>query len=83
LRVIEGYVFYPSTVVLLTNPDGVQVTYYIRGSRPDMIVFSMETKSIEEVPIVREYLDVFPEELLRTMCGSRTGGWSFPGVMSD
>jgi hypothetical protein len=20
---------------------------------------------------------------LRTMCGSRTGGWSFPGVMSD
>jgi hypothetical protein len=26
-----------------------------------------------------------PEEavLLRTMCGSRTGGWSLPGVMSD
>jgi hypothetical protein len=21
--------------------------------------------------------------LLRTMCGSRTGGWSLPGVMSD
>jgi hypothetical protein len=20
---------------------------------------------------------------LRTMCGSRTGGWSLPGVMSD
>jgi hypothetical protein len=22
-------------------------------------------------------------EGLRTMCGSRTGGWSLPGVMSD
>jgi hypothetical protein len=21
--------------------------------------------------------------LMRTMCGSRTGGWSLPGVMSD
>jgi hypothetical protein len=21
--------------------------------------------------------------LVRTMCGSRTGGWSLPGVMSD
>jgi hypothetical protein len=23
------------------------------------------------------------KSLLRTMCGSRTGGWSLPGVMSD
>jgi hypothetical protein len=22
-------------------------------------------------------------EFVRTMCGSRTGGWSLPGVMSD
>jgi hypothetical protein len=27
------------------------------------MVFSMEAKSIEEVPVVREYPDVFPEEL--------------------
>jgi hypothetical protein len=27
------------------------------------MVFSMEAKSIEDVPVVREYLDVFPEEL--------------------
>jgi hypothetical protein len=24
-----------------------------------------------------------PEEEVRTMCGSRTGGWSLPCVMSD
>jgi hypothetical protein len=28
------------------------------------MVFSMEAKSIEDVPVVREYPDVFPEELL-------------------
>jgi hypothetical protein len=27
------------------------------------MVFSMEAKSLEEVPVVNEYLDVFPEEL--------------------
>jgi hypothetical protein len=27
------------------------------------MVFSMEAKSIEDVPVVREYLDVSPEEL--------------------
>jgi hypothetical protein len=27
------------------------------------MVFSMEAKSIEDVPVVREYPDVFPEEL--------------------
>jgi hypothetical protein len=29
------------------------------------MVFSMETRPIEEVPIVREYPDVLPEELPR------------------
>jgi hypothetical protein len=28
------------------------------------MVFNMEAKSIEDVPVVREYPDVFPEELL-------------------
>ena len=27
------------------------------------MVFSMKAKSLEEVPVVNEYLDVFPEEL--------------------
>jgi hypothetical protein len=28
------------------------------------MVFNMEAMSIEDVPVVREYPDVFPEELL-------------------
>jgi hypothetical protein len=49
--------------VILTNPDGIQVTCHTRGHRPDIMVFSMEAKSIEDVQVVREYPDVFPEEL--------------------
>jgi hypothetical protein len=30
---------------------------------PDIMVFNIEAKSIEDVPVVREYPDVFPEEL--------------------
>jgi hypothetical protein len=52
-------------VVHLTNPGGVQVTCHTRGHRPDIMVFSMEAKSIEDVPVAREYPDVFLEELPR------------------
>ena len=52
-------------MVHLTNPEGVRVTCHTRGSGPDPMVFSMEAKSLEEVLVVNEYLDVFPEELPR------------------
>ena len=50
-------------MVHLTNPEGVQVTCHTRGSGSDTMVFSMEAKSLEEVPVVNEYPDIFPEEL--------------------
>ena len=50
-------------MVHLTNPEGIRVTCHTRGSGPDPMVFSMEAKSLEEVPVVNEYPDVFPEEL--------------------
>jgi hypothetical protein len=28
-------------------------------------------------------LTMASKTIMRTMCGSRTGGWSLPGVMSD
>jgi hypothetical protein len=82
----HGLISCANKVVHLTNPDGIQVTCHTRGHILDIMVFNMEAKSIEDVPVVREYPNVFPEELprmLRTMCGSRTGGWSLPCVMSD
>ena len=59
----NGLIGCTDKVVHLTNPEGVRVTCHTRGSGFDPTVFSMEAKSLEEVPIVNEYPDVFPEEL--------------------
>jgi hypothetical protein len=59
----HGLISCADKVVHLTNPDEIQVTCHTRGHRPDIMVFNMEAKSIEDVPVVREYPDVFPEEL--------------------
>ena len=41
----------------------MQVTCHTREIGPDPTVFSMDVKSLEEVPVVNEYPDVFPDEL--------------------
>ena len=64
LRRHNGLIGCTDKVVHLTNPEGVRVTCHTRESGPDPMVFSMEAKSLEEVPVVNEYPDVFPEELL-------------------
>jgi hypothetical protein len=63
LSLHNGLIRCADKVVHLTNPEGVEVTCHTRGSGLDPIVFSMEAKSLEEVPLVNEYLDIFPEEL--------------------
>jgi hypothetical protein len=63
LSLHNGLISCADKVVHLTNPEGVQVTCHTRGSGPDPMIFSMEAKFLEEVPVVNEYLDVFPEEL--------------------
>ena len=52
-------------VVHLTNSDGMKVTCHTQGSGLDPMVFSMEVRSLEGLPVVNEYPDVFPEELPR------------------
>jgi hypothetical protein len=59
----HGLISCADKVVHLTNPDEIQVTSHTRGHKPDIMVFSMEAKSIEDVPVVWEYPDVLPEEL--------------------
>ena len=63
LSLHNGLIGYTDNVVHLTNPEGVRVTCHTRVSGSDPMVFSMEAKSLEEVPVVNEYPDVFPEEL--------------------
>jgi hypothetical protein len=63
LSLHDGHIGCVDKVVHLTNPDGVQVTCHTKGSGPDPMVFSMESRTIEEVLVVCEYPDVFLEEL--------------------
>ena len=63
LSLHNGLIGCADKVVHLTNSDGMQVTCHTRGSEPDPMVFSMDGKSLEGVPVVNEYPDVFPEEL--------------------
>jgi hypothetical protein len=58
-----GFIGCTDKVVHLTNPEGVQVICHTRESEFNLMVFSMEAKPLEEVPVVNEYPDVFPEEL--------------------
>ena len=59
----NGLISCTDKVVHLTNLDGVRVTCHTRESGSNPMMFSMEAKSLEEVPVVNEYPDVFPEEL--------------------
>jgi hypothetical protein len=61
LSLHDGHKGWENEVVHLTNSNGVQVTIRVqvtchtRGSGPDPMVFSMEARTIEEVPAVNEY----------------------------
>ena len=63
LSLYNGLIGCADKVVHLTNSDGMQVTCHTWGSGPDPMVFSMDGKSLEEVPVVNEYPEVFPDEL--------------------
>jgi hypothetical protein len=60
----NGLIGCTDKVVHLTNPEGVQVICHTRESEFNLMVFSMEAKPLEEVPVVNEYLDVFPKNFL-------------------
>ena len=55
----NGLIGCADKVVHLTNQEGIRVTCHTRGSGSDPMVFSMEAKSLEEVPVANEYPDVF------------------------
>jgi uncharacterized protein YlxW (UPF0749 family) len=50
-----------------------------------IIDLERELKEVREAAATnkKKLEDELAEEKLRTMCGSRTGGWSLPCVMSD
>jgi hypothetical protein len=59
----NGLIGCTDKVVHLTNPEGIRVICHTRESEFNPMVFNMEAKPLEGVPVVNEYPDVFPEEL--------------------
>jgi hypothetical protein len=60
----KGTISYGDRTVTLVNHKGKQVTCQPQGPKPKAMVCNMETSTLEEVPVVCEYPDVFSEELL-------------------
>jgi hypothetical protein len=50
-------------IVTLINHKGLKVECHPQAPKAEPMVCSMQVASIEEVPVVCEYPDVFPEEL--------------------
>lgn len=59
----RGNIACAERTVTVTNHQGKTVTCHIKPSLTDSLVHNLKVESPEDVPIVKEYLDVFPEEL--------------------
>ena len=60
----HGTISCSDRAVTLINHQGLKVECHPQAPRAEPMVCSIQATSIEEVPVVCEYPDVFPEELL-------------------
>jgi hypothetical protein len=49
--------------VTVTNHLGEMVTCHIQPSLPDSTIHNLKVESLEQIPVIKEYTDIFPEEL--------------------
>jgi len=61
----NGIISCATKEVSLINHEEIKVKCQTRGSKVNPMVFNLDARTLEEVPIVQEYPDVFPEELPR------------------
>jgi hypothetical protein len=59
----EGLDILQRQTVTLTNHNGVKVECHPQATKPELVVCSIQPQTVEEVPIVCEYPDVFPNDL--------------------
>ena len=59
----HGNISYSDRVVTLTNHNGITVKCYPQAPKVEPMVCSAQATTIEEVLVICEYPDVFPEEL--------------------
>ena len=61
----HGNISHSDKVVTLTNHNGITVKCYPQALTAKPMICNVPATTIEEVPVICEYLDVFPEELPR------------------
>jgi hypothetical protein len=59
----NGVISCATKKVSLVNQEEIKVKYQTRGSKVNPMIFNLDAKTIEEVPVVQQYPNVFPEEL--------------------
>ena len=59
----KGVISTSPRLVTLLHPNGTKVTFEPMKSRDIPAVYNLSTKTIADVPVVCEYLDIFLEEL--------------------
>jgi hypothetical protein len=47
----------------MTNHHGEMITCHVKVSRPGPMLHNLKAETPEEIPVIAEYMDVFPEEL--------------------
>ncbi|XP_073362464.1 uncharacterized protein [Aegilops tauschii subsp. strangulata] len=63
LQLYKGRIDCASRSITLSAPGGKRIKYVCKYKRNQVQVNSLKGGSLEEVPVVRDYPDVFPEEL--------------------
>jgi hypothetical protein len=59
----RGTIACTERIIIVTNHLGMTVTCHIQSSLPEPTLHSLKVESLEQIPIVKEYLNVFSEEL--------------------
>jgi hypothetical protein len=59
----QGNIACVERTVTITNHRGKTITCHIKPSLPDPTIHSLKVENPKDVPIVKEYPDVFPKEL--------------------
>jgi hypothetical protein len=63
LRSCDGVIKCRKRLVLLTSPQGERIEYVSTPSSNNGTMNSVEGKALEDIRVVNEFLDVFPEDL--------------------
>jgi hypothetical protein len=70
------------------NQDGVQLRQRFVAHQKELCSLNKKTEELEltlkmQSAEIKRLQKLTEDSEVRTMCGSRTGGWSLPCVMSD